>query len=166
MFISDYLRSKRVPFQALLHEPTPSATKLARSVHVPGRQVAKVVLIGAGDWYALAVLPSTHRVDLARLAELVGCSQVRLANEGELERIFNDCELGALPPFGRLYGLQTWVDTSLAGDGCDIVFEGNLRHLGMRMSFRDYQATESPRLGQFAVPIAPRRPRSSHRHAG
>jgi Ala-tRNA(Pro) deacylase len=165
MCISDYLRSRHIPFQTLLHQPTPSATKLAQSVHVPGRQVAKSVLLKTADRYVLAVLPSTHRIDVPQLSLVLDSPELRLATEDEVERVFNDCERGALPPFGRLYGLKTVVDASLAG-GAEIVIEGNLRHQGVRMRYRDFEAIEAPLRARFATEIAPRRRRTSHRRAG
>jgi Ala-tRNA(Pro) deacylase len=165
MSISDYLRSRHISFETLLHQPTPSATKLAQSVHVSGRHVAKAVLIRADHRYVLAVLPATHRIDLPRLAFVLDCPKLRLATEDEVEHVFNDCERGALPPFGRLYGLKTVVDASLAG-GSEIVIEGNLRHQGVKMRYRDYEAIEAPLRARFATEIAPRRRRTSHRRAG
>ncbi len=165
MCISAYLQSHQIPFRSFLHQPEPSATRLARSVHVPGRQVAKAVLVGAGGGYVLAVLPATHRVDFQRLSAVIGIAEARLAAEHEVESVFNDCERGALPPFGRPYGLRTFVDASLTGSA-EIVLEGNLRHECLRMRFRDYEAIEGPTRARFAEPIAPRRRRTETRRAG
>lgn len=165
MGIQKYLRDRQVPFQCLLHPPSPSATRFARSVHVPGKHVAKGVLLRADDSFVLAVLPATHRVDLPRLAALLGVSELGLATEDEVAAIFRDCERGALPPLGRPYGLQTVVDASLAC-GEEIVIEGNARHEGLRLRYRDYEAIESPRKARFATAIAPRIPRTSRRRAG
>ena len=158
MDIRAYLRSRQVPFDFLLHPPAPSATRRAQSVHVSGHRVAKGVLFRAEDRYVLAVLPATHRVDVARLMEVLETREIRLATEDEVEHVFNDCERGALPPFGRLYGLTTVLDSSLAG-GSEIIFDGNMRHEGMRMRFRDYEALESRVRARFARAITPpRRP--------
>lgn len=166
MCIRDYLESRHVWFETLLHPPAPSASKFAQTIHVSGHSVAKGVLVRTGvSSYALAVLPATARIDLDRLAQMIGCEDVRIATEDEVERIFGDCERGALPPFGRLYGLTTLVDTSLSG-GADIVFVGNSRHEGVRMRYRDYEALEAPVRGRFALATTPRRRRSSHRRAG
>lgn len=156
MGISDYLRSRDVAFETLLHEPVPSAAKLARSVHVSGRRVAKTVLVKAGPTYILTVLPATHRIDLPRLAMILEEPDVRLATEDEMEALFTDCERGALPPFGRLYGMRTLVDTALT-EGPELVFEGNLHHQGVRMRFCDYEAIEEPLYASFATEISPRR---------
>ena len=72
MYVLDFLRSRDVWFEALLHHPASSSAKRAQSVHVPGRSVAKAVLIKAGDSFVLAMLPSTSRIDLCRLSEVLG----------------------------------------------------------------------------------------------
>ncbi|ODT98328.1 MAG: hypothetical protein ABS79_06110 [Planctomycetes bacterium SCN 63-9] len=154
MSIVDFLQSRRIRFETLLHRPTSSATKLAQSIHVPGREVAKTVLVKAGESYCLAVLPATSRIDLERLGQILGvpASSVSLARGNELGRFFGDCELGAVPPFGRLYGLPTVVDTSLSGSA-EIVIPANQRHLGLRLRYRDFEAVESPHRARFAQPI-------------
>ncbi|WP_428333118.1 aminoacyl-tRNA deacylase [Novosphingobium sp.] len=165
MSIHDFLEGRRVRFETLLHRPAHSAAKLANSVHVPGRLVAKAVLVRAGEGFALAVLPATHRVDLPRLGLALGVESVRLATEAEVVSTFADCEPGALPPFGRLYGLRTVVDCSLAA-GPDIVFDANTHHDGVRMKFHDFEALERPSRARFAEPIAPRLRRPDPRRAG
>ena len=150
MTIRSYLQSRAVDFDFLLHRPTHSATDLAGSLHVPGRAVAKGVLVRAGDAYVLAVLPATRRVDTARLSEILGVPEVRIATQPEVERVFADCEPGALPPFGRLYGLKTVLDLSLAlGD--QMTFVANMRHEGVRMRFADYEAIEAPIGARFST---------------
>ena len=157
MDIRHYLRDRQVWFETLLHAPAPSASKRARSVHVSGRCVAKGVLVKSGETFALAVLPAVARVDLARLGDVLGSRAIRLATEDEAASIFGDCERGALPPFGRLYGLPTIVDASLADATGEIVFVGNARHEGVRMRYRDYEALETPRIADFTAPLPPSR---------
>jgi Ala-tRNA(Pro) deacylase len=159
MYTIDFLRSRRVWFESLLHSPASSSTKRAHCMHVPGRRVAKTVLVKAGDRFVLVVLPSTSTIDLGRLSEVMGrpAAEVRLATTDELVGIFTDCEPGVVPPFGRLYDLDTVFDSSLI-DVADLVFGGNTRHEGLRMRSRDYVAIEEPMIGSFAMPIAPERP--------
>jgi Ala-tRNA(Pro) deacylase len=152
MSIDEYLKQSHIPFETLLHAPAPSATRLAQSLHMPGRRVAKSVLVRGDDRYYLAVLPATHRIDPNRLAAVLVAGELRLATEEEIELLFVDCERGALPPFGSLYGLLTVADESLVGD-VEFVFEGNVRHQGVRMRFRDYEAIEAPIRARFAEPI-------------
>ena len=121
-------------------------------MHKPGRLVAKAVLLNGERGFVLAVLPSTHRIDLDRLRGCLSDPFVRLATEKEIDAVFQDCEPGALPPFGRLYGLRTLVDSSLVGIG-EIILEGNLRHEELMMNYPDYEEVESPDHARFATKI-------------
>ena len=167
MYVLDFLRSHGVWFEALLHRPVSSSAKRAGSVHVPGRRVAKAVLIKAGDSFLLVVLPSTSRIDLFRLSEVVGAppAQVRLATPDELFELFPDCEPGVVPPFGRLYGLTTLVDSELA-DSAEIIVGANTRHEGLRMLFHDFQRLEEPIRASFTRPLAPEPERPNLSRAG
>lgn len=165
MTIREYLRNCGVPFSVVLHAPAPSASRVAQTVHLSGQKVAKAVLLRSGADYLLAVLPATHRVSLGRLAEVLGQADLRLASEDELDRIFPDCEHGSLPPFGRLYGLPTIVDSSLSASG-EIFIEGNFRHEGLRLRFRDYEQVEGPQRARFAEQTTPRRRRLDPGRAG
>ena len=162
MYTIDYLRSRRVWFETLLHSPASSSTKRAHSVHVPGCRVAKTVLMKAGDRFVVAVLPSTCRVNLASLSNMLGVdfTDLRLATSDELLSIFTDCEPGVVPPFGRLYELNTVFDASLT-QVSELVFGGNTRHEGLRMRSSDYVTIEEPMIGSFAVPIAIQKSRAT-----
>lgn len=167
MGISDYLQSHGVPFKSLLHGPASGATRVARLLHVPGSTVAKAVLLfdGVTGGFVLAVLPATHRIDLTRLQSDFQASDLRLATEAELERVFHDCELGAIPPFGMLYGVPTVVDASLA-QAEEILVESNCRHVSVLLAFRDFMATEKPAMTRFATPIDPTPRGQPQRRAG
>ncbi len=165
MIIRDLLRSHHVRHQSLLHSPSPTAAHLAQSVHVTGDRVAKAVLVLAGEKNVLAVLPATHRINLGRLAEFLGVESVKIASEDEVEAVFHDCQRGAIPPFGSVYGLLTVVDAGLS-NGREIVIEANLRHEGVRLRYHDFEMIENPSRARFAEPISPRRKRASHRQAG
>ena len=175
MYLTEYLRSRRVWFKSLLHAPAFSAERLAARLHVSGRGVAKAVLVHVGgeDW--LAVLPAPSRIDVARLAGALGRdpADVLLATPEEVARRFADCEPGAVPPFGRPYGVATVLDASLAGP--EIAFAAHTRHEALRMRLADYEAVETPLHADFAMPSthAPspspqpsRRPRPRRRRAG
>ena len=162
MLIRDFLQANSARFEVLLHAPSHSATHRAGNVHVPGRSVAKSVLVRAGEVWVLAVLPATHRIETMRLAEVLGVDQIRLATEAEVEQAFADCEPGALPPFGRLYGMTTILDASLSA-GAEVVFVGNTRHECIRMKFKDYERMEEPMKARFASPINARRPKNQRK---
>jgi Ala-tRNA(Pro) deacylase len=168
MYVQEFLRSRGVWFEALLYRPASSSTERARSAGVPGREVAKAVLVSTGESFIVAVLPSTAEIDLARLAEALGvaCDRLRLATSDQVFQTFPDCEPGVVPPFGRLYGLATVVESSLAASR-DIVVAANTRHEGMRMHLDDFLAIEQPALGSFTRPISSTSARAlgaRHRH--
>jgi Ala-tRNA(Pro) deacylase len=155
MYVTDFLGSRGVWFETLLHRPAASATKLAGSVHIPGHKVFKTVLVRTGGGFVLAVLPSTKRIVLDRLAEVLQVDpvQIRLATDADLYRVFQDCEPGSVPPFGHLYGLRTVIEECLSEE-VEIVFGTNIRHQGLRMRFLDYEAIEAPLRASFADPVA------------
>ncbi|GIW89286.1 MAG: aminoacyl-tRNA deacylase [Isosphaeraceae bacterium] len=162
MSIRAYLRERQVPFVVLLHRPAVSAARLAQSVHVTGFRVAKAVLFRASGGYVLAVVPATHRVDERLLAEALGVGSLALATEEEVAGVFGDCELGAVPPFGRPYGLPVVVDAALA-QLREIVAGGNTRHEGVRIRGRDYLALENPLVARIGQVIQPARRRLHYR---
>ncbi|MFO0951290.1 MAG: YbaK/EbsC family protein [Isosphaeraceae bacterium] len=165
MHIRDALESRHVWFQHLLHRPEPCASRFAESLHEPGDRVAKSVLVRVGDTFILAVLPATRRVDLGLLSELNGGQVVRLATEAEIERVFQDCERGAVPPFGRSYGLTTLLDASLAS--CEsFVFVGNQRHEAYRLRVSDFERIEAPTVLRFAATTAAPADHRPRRRAG
>lgn len=115
--IVEYLETSGVPYERRLHRRAFTAQELAAAAHVKGRKVAKSVLVKAGDTTWIAVLPSTELVDESALAKVLKVPSVRLMRESEFERFFPDCEPGAEPPFGRLFGLPVVVESSLANAG-------------------------------------------------
>src|SRR6516225_1596695 len=122
MRLDELLVSRHIIFQRLPHRRTYTANRMAQVLHVKGREVAKTVLVRTGHGHALAVLPATHHIDLEQLGEDLGEERVELASEEEMDRLFPDCERGAVPPFGSLYQLPTVVDETLSKDE-QIVFE-------------------------------------------
>ncbi len=145
MYVLDYLRNRRVCFESFLHCPASSASRLAAQLHIPGQGVAKSVLVKTRGAYVLTILPATSRVDLALLRKLWDTifGDVRLATAEEIEQIFHDCEPGTIPPFGRLYTLETVIDVSLQ-NAVVLIFRTNTRHQGVRMRVRDYASLEEP----------------------
>lgn len=154
MILHDYLTSRQVPFERMPHRAAYTANRVAQLLHVPGREMAKSVLVRTKHGYVLAVLPATHQVDLDQLARDVGEDDAKLASEQEMDSVFPDCERGAIPPFGSQYAVRTIVDESLAADK-RIVFEGQNHEEAIRMAYRDYAIIEHPRIGHFAKPMRP-----------
>ena len=145
--LSQFLGDQDVHFEMILCPPAYTAQNLAKHLHIPGRKVAKsVLLVGPGGYY-LAVLPATHHVDLEAVAGVLGIP-VRLARDEEIAELFNDCERGTLAPFGRLYGLSTILDESIVSTSC-FFFEAQRHSLAIRMRCQDFK--ESSGLDDFVL---------------
>ena len=152
MNVQAYLGTQNVAFEVIKHYPTYSAQRMAHEVHVSGKEVAKTVLVRTtGDHkYVVAVLPANANIDFDKAADVLKCTQVELAKEEEIADQCGDCELGALPPFGSQYHMQTLIDDSLAQDE-EILFEGNSHEEAIRMKYKDFNRIEKPVHGSFAV---------------
>jgi Ala-tRNA(Pro) deacylase len=148
MRIGDYLIQQRIDFECLPHPPAYTAQKRAKYLCVPGRQVAKCVLLAVPGGYLLAVLPATHQVDTQALVEQLS-HPVRLANDREIAEVFRDCEWGVVPPFGTRYGVATLLDDSIDPDGL-IVLETHTQFEAIRLRCRDFERVEKPRRLRFA----------------
>lgn len=146
--LRDLLDQGGVKYTVVDHSPAYTAQEIAQSTHTPGREIAKVVVIKVAGKLALAVLPAQARVDLERLGAALNV-EVVIASEREFAAAFPDCELGAMPPFGGLYGLRTWVDESLTRDK-EIVFNAGTHSEAIRMGFEDYRRLAAPVLLWFA----------------
>lgn len=146
--LKNFLEHNGIPYQVLPHPPAPTAWELARALHVPGDALAKVVLLVIDDRYVMAVVPSTRHVDLQRLSDVLGHRRVRLAAERELSWLFPDCEIGAMPPFGNLYGLQVFMDSDLS-DEADIVFQAGSSCEAVRMLYWDFVTVVQPTIFDF-----------------
>jgi Ala-tRNA(Pro) deacylase len=153
MKMQEFLADRQVHFDVLEHEATFDSQHLAQAVHVSGRRVAKTVLLRAdhGYRYAVAIVPATHLIDLDAVSQILGGANVELATEYEIAQRCPDCEMGALPPFGSMYGLETLLDESLL-DAEQLVFEGNTHYEAIRMAGEDFTKLESPLIGNFARP--------------
>jgi Ala-tRNA(Pro) deacylase len=143
MRVPEFLLEQCVPFETLLHPPAFTAQKRARFLHLPGREVAKVVLLHGPPGYVLAVLAATHHVDPERVAVALG-GPVRLADDGEIGQVFRDCEWGVVPPFGTMYGLPVLLEESITPDTW-MVFETTMHGEAVRLLCRDFERLERPR---------------------
>ena len=131
-----------VTYQRLPHSEAFTAQELAEAEHVKGRKHAKVVLVKSREELVMAVLPSDRLLDLKKFEAETG-SAAELASEDEFRSRFPDCELGAIPPFGGLYGMETFVDTHLAEEE-SIIFEAGTRKEAMRIRYRDFGRLVNP----------------------
>lgn len=136
-------------FRETSHPAAYTAQDLAYMEHIPGRLVAKVVMAkSVADLYML-VLPATRRVDLNKAAVAVGVPHLQLAKETEFSACFPDCEVGAMPPFGSLYGLRVCVDQTLAADP-EITFAAGSHRLSLTVPYADFARVVQPAVADFS----------------
>jgi Ala-tRNA(Pro) deacylase len=147
--IDDFLREAHVQYVLLPHRPAFTAHDEAAATHVPGRDWAKVVVCILDGEPIQAVVPASSFVDLERLLPLAGGIDIRLADEYELQRFFPDCELGAMPPLGPLYGQTVYVDATLAMKP-EIVFNAGTHRHAIAMAWNDFVKLVNPIIGSFA----------------
>jgi len=148
MKLVELLEGRQIQFDRLHHDPVSGANRVAEALHVPGKQVAKSVLLRTELGYVIAVIPADHYIELHRVRACLGDQWVEIASEAEMLQLFPDCEVGAIPPFGSVYHLRTLVDESLAEDA-EIVIESQNRAEAIRLTYHDYEALELPIKGKF-----------------
>lgn len=146
-----YLNSNKIEFQVIEHDPAFSAHEVALRTKVPESEMAKAILIRIEDHYWMAVLRADQRIDHQLLKRTFAAKNVHIAHEEDLGLLFPDCQIGAMPPFGNLYGLPVLVEDGLAGDD-DIVFNACTHTKAIRMKFKDFRRLAKPVIAAFAEP--------------
>jgi Ala-tRNA(Pro) deacylase len=152
--LEEYLCNNNVTYQVQHHPQAFTAQSVAECEHIPGKKVAKSVIVFADGKEILLVLPATSRVDLKRVATCVGAQDVRLAREDEFRASFPNCEIGAMPPFGNLYNLPVCVEQSLSMQD-SIVFPCGTHTETMSIAYADFERLVQPRKGDFALRPSP-----------
>ena len=143
--IRGYLEENHVTYWRKARPRAVTSQEIAQLEHIPGRQFAKTVVLKADDRFVMAVLAADRAVCLDRLEAAMGCSRLRLASEGEFARLFPGCETGAMPPFGKLFGLPMVVDRDLSLQG-EIEFNAGVHTEVFRMSFSEFELLERPMI--------------------
>jgi len=144
-----FLDHEGVKYVSIRHSLAYTAQEIAASAHVPGTELAKTVVIRLDGRTAMVVLPAAQRVDFAALKAMTGASEARLASEQEFRDTFPDCEVGAMPPFGNLYGLEVFVSPRLAEDD-EIAFNAGSHTELIRLAYRDFARLVRPRVMELS----------------
>jgi Ala-tRNA(Pro) deacylase len=148
--LKDFLDDHSVKYVVISHSPANTAQEIAASAHIPGRELAKTVLVKLDGQMAMAVLPASYQVNLERLAKAAGAGSAELAAEDEFEGRFPQCELGAMPPFGNLYGMKVYVAEGLADDE-EIAFNAGSHSELVRMRYEDFVRLVEPQVASFTT---------------
>jgi Ala-tRNA(Pro) deacylase len=148
--LKQFLDAERVKYACISHSPAYTASEIAQSAHIPGREWAKVVMVTLDGRMAMAVLPANRKVDLNLLREAAGADEAKLATEEEFRLRFPDCETGAMPPFGNLYGMEVFVSEQLAEDD-HIAFNAGTHTEVMRLAYADFARLVKPKVARFTA---------------
>jgi Ala-tRNA(Pro) deacylase len=143
--LKELLDSSGVAYEHRVHPNTFTAAETAESVSIPGNEMAKTVIVNADGLLRMAVVPANRRVDLQHLKFITRSENIRIASESEFRNQFPDCEVGAMPPFGTIFGLPVYCDVQLE-NGEFIEFNAGTHHETIRMAFHDFKRLENPTM--------------------
>ncbi len=143
--IKQFLNDQGVKYVTVIHSPAFTAQEIAAAAHVRGKDFAKSVVVKLDGRLALAVVPASVKVDLSLVREVTGAQRAELANETDFAAHFPECEAGAMPPFGNLYGMPVYLDDHLC-DSREITFNAGTHHELIRMQCGDFRRIVEPRV--------------------
>lgn len=143
--LKEFLNRQKVKYVSIQHSEAYTAQEVAASVHVSGRDMAKTVMLKVEGKMAMIVLPAHRKVVLSDVAEALVAERVKLATEEEFKNLFPDCEPGAMPPFGNLYGLEVYVAPSLAAEP-EITFNAGTHTEVIKMAYADFERLVKPEV--------------------
>ncbi|HUK54494.1 MAG TPA: YbaK/EbsC family protein [Candidatus Binatia bacterium] len=147
--LKEFLDNHKVKYVVISHSPAYTAAGIAALTHTPGKELAKTVIVRLDGELVMAVVSASQYVDLELLKADTGAPSVAVATEAEFKERFPDCELGAMPPFGNLYGMTVYAEHDLAKDQ-EIAFNAGSHRELVRMAWADFEKLVKPKL----LPVA------------
>jgi len=148
--LKQFLDDRQIKYILISHSLAYTAQGIAALVHISGKELAKSVIVKLDGQLAMAVVPASCQVDLPKLKSAAGAKSVELASEAEFKDWFVDCETGAMPPLGILYGMQVYADESLIQDK-EIAFNAGTHRELVKMAWEDFQKVAKPKMAKFAA---------------
>jgi len=149
----EFLDGNHAKYVIITHSPAYTAQEVAASTHIPGRRLAKTVVVKIDGKLAIAVVPAHREVDMSALRAAAGAHYAELADKSEFAERFEGCQLGTMPPFGNLFGLDTYVDRALAHEEA-IAFNAGSHTDVIVMNFNDFRRLAHPRLADISTVVA------------
>lgn len=145
----EFLDKHKTKYEVISHSLAYTAQEIAASAHIPGKRLAKTVIVQIDGDTIMAVLPASYRVDFKLLKKVIGASKLELLREEEFKDLFPDCDIGAMPPFGNLYDMQVLVAESLAEEE-EIAFNAGSHTDLIKMAYKDYERLVKPKVVKFS----------------
>ena len=148
--LKEFLDREKIKYVSIVHSPAYTAQEVAASAHITGRELAKTVIVQLDGETAMAVLPANRKIVLQDLREATRADQVKFVPEDDFKKQFPDCETGAMPPFGNLYGMQVYVAASLTQNQ-EIAFNAGSHTEVMKLAFKDFERLVKPQVVNFTT---------------
>ena len=152
--LKEYLENMNIKYSTIDHALSYSTQQTAATAHIRGKELAKTVMVKVDGKMAMVVLPASFKVDLDLLKKFTGAGTVELATEDEFRNLFPECDIGAMPPFGNLYGMDVYVEEKLAEDE-EIAFNAGTHVELIKLAYKDFERLVKPRMGRFATGKVP-----------
>ncbi len=147
--VKAFLDANRVKYVTISHSKAYTAQGIAAVSHISGKELAKSVIVKLDGALAMMVLPASYQVDLPALKRAVGVREAELASERDFKQHFPDCETGAMPPFGNLYGIPVYVDETLTEDE-EIAFNAGSHYELIKLAYADFDRLVHPEVMSFS----------------
>ncbi len=148
--LKEFLDSNKIKYISSFHSNAYTAQEVAASAHIPGRKIAKTVMVKIDDKMAMAVMSASDKVDFALLIKAAGARKAELAIENEFADLFPGCHIGAIPPFGNLYDMQVIVDEKLT-DQTEIVFNAGSYTELITLHYEDFKSLAKPCVANISI---------------
>jgi Ala-tRNA(Pro) deacylase len=148
--LKEFLDKEGVRYVVMQHSPAFTAQEVAAYAHIPGRELAKTVMVKLDGQMAMAVVPASHRVDFDTLGTAAGSKTAELASESEFKDLFPACDVGAMPPFGNLWDMDVYVAEALTED-VEIAFSAGSHAEVVKLSYADFERLVAPTIARFSV---------------
>jgi Ala-tRNA(Pro) deacylase len=150
--LKEFLSSHNINYEQIGHSQAFTAQEIAATVHISGKELAKTVMVTIDGTMAMAVLPASWRVDFDLLKKAAGAKRVELASEQEFKDLFPGCEVGAMPPFGNLYGMEVFVAESMA-ENKEITFNAGSHTELIRVLYKDFETHVKPKVAKISLKL-------------
>ena len=148
--LKEFLDKEKIKYVSIVHSPAYTAQEVAASAHITGRELAKVVIVQLDGEMAMAVLPANRKIILQDLREVTRSDQVKFVAEDDFKKKFPDCETGAMPPFGNLYGMVVYAAAVLAQNE-EIAFNAGSHTEVIKLAYKDFERLVKPTVVSFTT---------------
>ncbi len=143
--LREFLDNNEVKYVIIIHSPAYTALEIAAAAHIRGKDLVKTIMVRIDGKMAMAVLPAKYSIDFDHFRKKIGANRIELATEAEFRDMFPDCEVGAMPPFGNLYGMDVYVDATLS-ENEEIAFNAGSHSELIRLNYHDFERLVKPQV--------------------